>query len=168
MKRILTAIFVLLLSVGPPSAQAAERSDAEKQAIEKIEESGGTVREIAQNDDRLEVNFQLTGESVTDGHLAPVAELSNVYELRLGKTSVTDAGLAHIKGLSYEGRRRWLGAPQRPQGTNLSKSLRHVRQRRGPQASHGSEESEEPVRLANKGHRRRGWPPAKGASRLED
>ena len=100
MKKILTAISILLLSVGPPSAQAAERSDAEKQAIEKIEESGGTVREIAQNDDRLEVNFQLTGESVTDGHLAPVAELSNVYELRLGKTSVTDAGLAHIKGLS--------------------------------------------------------------------
>ncbi len=100
MKRMLTAIFVLLLSLGWPGARAAERSDAEKQAIQKIEAAGGTVREIAQNDDRLEVNFQLTGESVTDEHVAPVAELSNVHVLLLGKTSVTDAGLAHIKGLS--------------------------------------------------------------------
>ena len=100
MKRMLTPIFVLLLSLGSPGAGAAERSDAEKQAIQKIEAAGGTVREIAQNDDRLEVNFQLTGEPVTDEHVAPVAELSDVYELRLGKTSVTDGGLAHIKGLS--------------------------------------------------------------------
>ena len=100
MKRMLPAIFVLLLSLGWSGARAAERSDAEKQAIQKIEAAGGTVREIAQNDDRLEVNFQLTGESVTDEHVAPVAELSNVHVLLLGKTSVTDAGLAHIKGLS--------------------------------------------------------------------
>ena len=100
MKGMLTAIFVLLLWLGSPGAQAAETSDAEKQAIEKIEQAGGTVREIAQNDDRLEVNFQLTGESVTDEDVAPVAGLSNVHELQLGRTSVTDAGLAHIKGLA--------------------------------------------------------------------
>ena len=100
MKKMLTPIFVLLLLLGSSGARAAERSDAEKQAIQKIEAAGGTVREIAHNDDRLEVNFQLTGEPVTDEHVAPVAELSNVHELLLGKTRVTDAGLAHIKGLS--------------------------------------------------------------------
>jgi len=100
MKKIFPAVFLLLLFLGSPGSQAAERSDAEKQAIQKIEDAGGTVREIAQNDVRLDVNFQLTGESVTDEAVAPVAQLSNVYELRLGKTSVTDDGLAHIKGLS--------------------------------------------------------------------
>ncbi len=100
MKKTFTATFLLLLLLDSPGAQAAERSDAEKQAIEQIENAGGTVREIAQNDDRLEVNFQLTGKSVTDEAIAPAAGLSNVYELRLGNTSVTDDGLAPIKGLS--------------------------------------------------------------------
>ncbi len=100
MKKLLTAIFLLLVSLGSSGAHAAERSDAEKQAIEKIEDAGGTVREIAQNDNRLEVSFQSAGEPANDETVAAVAELSNVHELRLGKTSVSDAGLAHIQGLS--------------------------------------------------------------------
>ena len=78
---------------------AAERSDAEKEAIKEIEQAGGSAREIARNDDRLDVNFQLAGDKIGDEHLAPVARLSKVYEVRLGRTKISDAGLAHLAGL---------------------------------------------------------------------
>ena len=87
-----------LYVVGP--APAAERFEVEKEAIAKIEEAGGTVREIARNDDRLDVNFQLAGDKIKDEHLAPLAKLSNVYEVRLGRTGISDAGLAHLAGLA--------------------------------------------------------------------
>ncbi len=87
-----------LYAVGP--APAAERSEVEKEAIAKIEQAGGTAREIARNDDRLDLNFQLAGDKITDEHLAPVAKLSKVYEVRLGRTGVSDAGLAHLAGLA--------------------------------------------------------------------
>ena len=92
----LTLTTVLALTTLP----AAERSEAEKEAIEKIEQAGGTAREIARNDDRLDVNFQLAGDKIGDEQLAPLAHLSNVFELRLGRTSVTDAGLARLAGLT--------------------------------------------------------------------
>ena len=87
-----------LCAVGP--APAAERSEAEKEAIAKIEQAGGAVREIARDDDRLDVNFQLAGDKIGDEDLAPVARLSNVFEVRLGRTGVSDAGLSHLAGLT--------------------------------------------------------------------
>lgn len=68
--------------------------------IAKIEKSGGSVRQIAMSDPRLEIDFHLTGASVTDAALVPLAGVKGVVELNLGKTSVTDAGLVHIKGLT--------------------------------------------------------------------
>lgn len=68
--------------------------------IAKIEKSGGSVRQIAMSDPRLEIDFHLTGASVTDAALVPLAGMKGVLELNLGKTSVTDAGLTHIKGLT--------------------------------------------------------------------
>lgn len=87
-----------LCAVG--SVDGAERSEAEKGAIKEIEQAGGTAREIARNDDRLDVNFQFAGDKIVDEHLAPIAKLSNVFEVRLGRTAISDAGLAHLAGLA--------------------------------------------------------------------
>lgn len=66
------------------------------EAIAAIEKSGGAVRTLAQNDDRLEVNFQLQGASVTDKDLAPLAQLKKVTYVNLARTSITDAALAEL------------------------------------------------------------------------
>ena len=72
--------------------------DQQKTAL--IEKAGGRVAAIAQNDNRLEVDFHLQGASVGDPVLAAVAGLKDVVQLNLGKTGVTDAGLAQIKGMT--------------------------------------------------------------------
>jgi len=84
------------------AAKAQEKagtSDAETQAIAQIEKAGGTVRQIAQNDEHREVDFHL-GASCTDQQLAPLAKIKNVVSLNLGKTPVTDAGLAYVEPLT--------------------------------------------------------------------
>ena len=68
----------------------------EAKAIADIEKSGRSVRQLAQNDDRLEVSFQLQGAAVTDKDLAPMAQLKKVTSVNLSKTSVTDAALAQL------------------------------------------------------------------------
>jgi hypothetical protein len=69
----------------------------EAKAIAEIEKSGGAVRTLAQNDERLEVSFQLHGAAVTDKDLAPLAQLKKVVAVNLAKTSVTDNGLAQLQ-----------------------------------------------------------------------
>jgi hypothetical protein len=69
-------------------------------AVAAIEKSGGAVRTLAQNDDRLEVAFNLQGAQVTDKDLAPLAQLKKVAYVNLGKTGITDAGLVNLKPLS--------------------------------------------------------------------
>jgi hypothetical protein len=100
---------VKLFSISLASLQAAKKqqskggaatpADPEAKAIAAIEKSGGSVRPIAQNDDRREVSFYLQGAAIKDADIAPVASLKKVVYLHLGKTSVTDAGLASLKGL---------------------------------------------------------------------
>jgi len=86
------------------SFQAAKPQEkagnAEAQAIAQIEKAGGSVRQIAQNDEHREVDFHLQGASCTDEQLAPLAKIKNIVSLNLGKTPITDAGLAHIKSLT--------------------------------------------------------------------
>jgi hypothetical protein len=84
----------------PAALPAAEPSEAQKAAIAKIEAAGASARPLAQNDDRLEVDYHLAGSTVTDEHLAPLAELANVVRLNLGNTGITDAGLKHVAGLT--------------------------------------------------------------------
>ena len=72
------------------SQEKAGASDAEAQAIAQIEKAGGSVRQIAQNDEHREVDFHLQGASCTDEQLAPLAKIKNVVSLNLGKTSVTE------------------------------------------------------------------------------
>ncbi len=69
-------------------------------AVAAIEKSGGAVRKLAQNDDRLEVALNLQGASVTDKDLPPLAQLKKVAYVNLGKTGITDAGLVHLKPLT--------------------------------------------------------------------
>ena len=72
----------------------------DQQKLEKIEKAGGRVMSIAQNDDRLEVDFHLQDSDVTSESLACLEGLKNLYSLNLGKTKINDAGFAHIKGLT--------------------------------------------------------------------
>jgi hypothetical protein len=71
-------------------------SAPEAKAIADIEKSGGSARPLAQNDDRLDVSFQMQGASVTDKDLKPIAQLKKIAAVNLAKTSVTDAGLAQL------------------------------------------------------------------------
>lgn len=81
-----------------PKGPGRPLNDAEKAAIAKIQELGGQVLELAQNDPRLVVNFHLADGKVTDDHLVPVEALNEwIYELNLRGTDITDAGLAHLK-----------------------------------------------------------------------
>jgi Leucine-rich repeat (LRR) protein len=96
-------IAFLLTTASLPGADNKDKaapSGAEAAAIDKIEKSGGSVRQIAQNDERKEVDFHLQGSSVTDAQVAPVAGLTNVVRVHLGKTGITDAALAYLKPLA--------------------------------------------------------------------
>lgn len=71
----------------------------EQDAIGKIEKIGGAVRKISANEDAKDVDFHLSGKSLTDEGLAHVAELENVLWLNLKDTAISDQGLQHLKGL---------------------------------------------------------------------
>ncbi len=78
------------VKVAPPSAAV----------VAKIEKAGGSVREIAQNDNRVEVDYHMAGATVNDTALVPLTGMKSVLQLNLAKTNITDAGLAHVKGLT--------------------------------------------------------------------
>ena len=75
---------VALLTLVGGQANGEERSPEQQEAIKAIEEAGGSVREIAQNDKRLEVDFHLASDSVSDDAVAAVAKLKDVVRLHLG------------------------------------------------------------------------------------
>ena len=90
---------IVLLSASVSALGETEKSQAETDAIAGIQEKGGLVLEVAQNDPSLDVAFHLASKPAEDGDLAPLEQLTNVINLNLRKTAVTDAGLAHLKGL---------------------------------------------------------------------
>jgi mono/diheme cytochrome c family protein len=100
----LTAIAAYMTTLKPAAGAAnaggPKIAKASPAVVAKLEKAGAAVREIAQNDTRLEVAYNMQGAAVNDAALVPVAGLANVVELHLGKTSVTDAGLVHLKGLT--------------------------------------------------------------------
>jgi mono/diheme cytochrome c family protein len=81
----------------PGAVKVAPQNPA---TVAKIEKAGGSVREIAQNDNRVEVDFHMAGPTVNDAALVPLSTMKNVLELNLAKTGISDAGLAHVKGLT--------------------------------------------------------------------
>ena len=103
MKRILFLAFLSLAVLQSNTVTGQVKNPApspDQQIIEKIEKAGGHVIAIAQNDNRLEVDFHLQSADVTDQSLVSVEGLKNIYSLNLGKTKITDAGLVHIEGLT--------------------------------------------------------------------
>ena len=90
---------IVLLSASVSALGETQKSQAETDAIASIQEKGGLVLEVAQNDPSLDVAFHLASKPAADGDLAPLEQLTNVINLNLRKTAVTDAGLAHLKGL---------------------------------------------------------------------
>jgi hypothetical protein len=85
---------------GVSRAAETKPTDAEAKAIEALEKAGGSVRRIAQGDDRLEVDFHLGGPSLTNDGLKPVAQLTNVVDLHLGGTAIDDGALEIVGGLT--------------------------------------------------------------------
>jgi len=124
MPRILTSLTLALVSLSLAVAQPpAQRTEAEKKALDKIRMLGGFAMELAQNDNRLDVSFHLMDKKITPEHLTPlkdlksivylnlrgtetnddmlanVAPLTSLIRLHLEKTKITDKGLVHLKGL---------------------------------------------------------------------
>lgn len=97
MKPFIVLTLLLMPLVGSSVLFADEAHDL---AVQQIEDSGAYVRPIAANDPRLAVGFQLLRGNFNDSMLEPTANLSNVYEIRLGDTPLTSAGLAHIANLA--------------------------------------------------------------------
>jgi hypothetical protein len=93
-----------LLGVPVSQAQKAEDksgpSEADQKVIQAIEKLGGSVRQIAQNDDRLEVDFHLQPGSLTDDQLVALKDLKKVIHLHLGNTNISDRGLTHLASLT--------------------------------------------------------------------
>lgn len=81
-----------------PTATSAPSPEA-ADAIGKIQKLGGTVMQLAMNDDSLVVDFHLGGTALTDDGLASVKVLPKVVQLDLKDTQITDAGLAHLAGI---------------------------------------------------------------------
>ncbi len=109
MKLCIWSVALVALSLGMASAEGQGKeqpAESEQKAIQAIEAAGGRVREIAQDDDRLEVDYHLGSFSPIEGqaplndeHLAILKDLPKIVYLYLGSTSVTDQGLSHLQGL---------------------------------------------------------------------
>ncbi len=121
MRSILISIPLLIpLSVTGLAQQGSASGSAEEldpSVVAKIEELGGKVMRVAQNDPGVEVSFHLgrnreglrshdepkPGEPKPppiDGELEVLGGLDSLLSLHLGGTDVTDAGLAHLAGLT--------------------------------------------------------------------
>jgi mono/diheme cytochrome c family protein len=99
----LTAIGAYLSTLKTPAAPSTGGSKTgvvpNAAAVEKITKLGGSVGQVAQNDDHLEVSFHLVGAAINDTALTSLTSLKNVVRLDLGNTSITDAGLVQVKAL---------------------------------------------------------------------
>jgi len=80
----------------PAPAEASKPSPEAEAVIAEVRKIGGSVMQLAQNDDSLVVDFHLGGTAVGDDGLAQVKTLPKVVQLDLKDTQITDAGLAHV------------------------------------------------------------------------
>ena len=127
MRRVIPIAVAFLLTAALLSTQAQtkpQRTDAEQKAIAKVQQLGGLVLELAQNDPRLEVSYQqsdhkfsdeqlvplkefkaqlvhlnLRGQEVSDANTVHLKDLTALTRLHLEKTKITDKGLENLKGL---------------------------------------------------------------------
>src|SRR5438132_14216293 len=102
MRRTTTLVISLLVPAGFVLGQAADkppRSEGEKQAFGKIQQQGGLVMDIAQNDPRLEVSYQQRDKKLTDDFLLPLKDLKGLIHLYFWDLDVTKASLVYSKYL---------------------------------------------------------------------
>ena len=88
--------FLMLTS----AAVAQDLSDADKALVQKIQDAGGQAMPLAKNDLRLTVAFHLADREINDETLAILKDAASIHSLNLRGTKITDAGLAHLSGLS--------------------------------------------------------------------
>lgn len=74
--------------------------EVEAEAIEQITQLGGTVMQLAENNDSRTVAFHLSGTELTDDGLEYLKSVNKLVHLNLKGTQITDAGLAEIAGLT--------------------------------------------------------------------
>jgi hypothetical protein len=86
-------------STAPAPAEGAAPTSDTAMATAEIGKIGGTVMQLAQNDDSLVVDFHLGGTALTNDGLAQVKALPKVVELNLKDTQITDEGLVQIAGM---------------------------------------------------------------------
>lgn len=82
-----------------PEARPADPQSVDE-AVAGIEALGGTVRDIAMNDDSKEVDFHLSGTALGDHGLVYVKAIPKLIHLNLKDTQVTDEGLKELAGLT--------------------------------------------------------------------
>jgi Leucine-rich repeat (LRR) protein len=128
MRRLVAAATVVLAVAGAVVAQdqpKPQRTDAEKQAVAKLQKLNVIVLDVAQNDSHLDVSYlqkdakfsddyltplkdlkaslvqlNLRGQDVTDAHMVHLKDLTGLTRLHLENTKITDKGLEQIKGLT--------------------------------------------------------------------
>ena len=109
------AVWISFAMIGSATAQEEEGPDSA--IVQKVDQLGGTVMKIAQNEGGLEVYFHLGRNHdglrqfespkpgapkppALDGELGLLKEVENLVWLHLGGTDVTDQGLPHLAGLT--------------------------------------------------------------------
>ncbi|MBM3971339.1 MAG: hypothetical protein FJ302_15995 [Planctomycetes bacterium] len=110
--RRLSLLFTLLAAVSSSTLLAQEKpkeetpkeapkaTQAELDAIAAVKKAGGSVLQVAQNDNRLDIAFHLADGKIGDEQVATVKPLGNIiYSLNLRGTEVTDKGLEQLKEL---------------------------------------------------------------------
>ena len=75
----------------PPPVVKHVPTPAELDAIAKITALGGSVRDIAMNDDSKDVDFHLGGTALKDDGLVLLKAIPNIVSLSLKDTQITDA-----------------------------------------------------------------------------
>jgi hypothetical protein len=100
MRLILTPAVLLLANGFVVAAEKPGRTPAEEAAIARIQQQGGLVLELAQNDPRLEVSYQQRDGQLTDSCLKPLKELKGLVHLNLRGQPLTDAQSAYLKDLA--------------------------------------------------------------------
>ncbi len=79
---------------------ATVQAETNEAVLEHVESLGGRVRWVSAKQQALEVDFQFSGDKVTDAALARLPQLGPIEILHLKKTALTDAGLRHVARLN--------------------------------------------------------------------
>ena len=99
---LLLGLFVLAGSFAAlaqdKEAPKSQHSPAEEKALARIRQLGGLALELAQNDPRIEVNYQQVDGNLTDEHFLLLKDVKDLISLNLRGKDVTDAQLAFLAG----------------------------------------------------------------------